>query len=64
MTESDMKAALDQMRSTQWAADRNAGVAAELIVGRLRHVTSNNTLAKLKRELRAFNIHTCTWSEE
>lgn len=43
------------------AADQSADIIANLLPGRLRKVR-NDTLRKLKRELREFNIHTGEWS--
>lgn len=55
-----MRAALDQARFANQAADQYAERMAQMLVGRLRHC-GGDTLAKLKRELRAFNIHTKEW---
>lgn len=37
---------------------------ANLIRGRLRHVKNSSSLKELKRELRAFNVHTGRWRNE
>lgn len=52
--------ALAQSRAINHAADQNANTMAELLDGRLRHV-SGWKLARLKRQLRDFNIQTRTW---
>jgi hypothetical protein len=57
-----MRAAVAQARSINNAADAAANNMAEVIRGRLRHVSWRN-LKALKRELRAFNIHTGQWKE-
>ena len=56
----EMKQAISQARSTFNLADSMASTLADLLVGRLRMVSSW-TLVKLKRELRNFNAHTKTW---
>lgn len=60
----------DQVRDAVAAARRldsalnqYANAMAETMIGRLRSVNSTSTLAKLKRELRDFNIHTGRWSD-
>lgn len=64
-----MENPFDQVRSAVWraketlqAVDCAAGSMADLLVGRLRHV-DRRTLAKLKRELRDFNIQTKKWAD-
>ena len=60
----ELKRMLADMRIQQDAADDCAEVAANLVVGRLKHVSSVSTLAKLKRELRDFNLRTHRWKDE
>lgn len=60
----EIEAALSCARVANDAADSHAESMAVLLVGRLRHVTSwrgARALAKLKRELRDFDIRTNTW---
>lgn len=58
----DIRAAVQQARDVNRACDGQANTLADLLEGRLRHV-SGYRLAKLKRELRDFNIHTGRWKE-
>lgn len=60
MNTADMQAAIADAKRTINAADNTANQIAEILPGRLRHV-SRWTLQKLKRELRDFNIHTGKW---
>lgn len=55
-----MRAAMDEARQVQAAADSQANKMANMLRGRLRKVGSYN-LAALKRELRDFNMHTGEW---
>lgn len=55
-----MRRALYEVREVNRAADSAAESMAELLHGRLRHV-SHHQLARLKRELRDFNMHTGEW---
>lgn len=57
----DMLAAVADARTTLRAADHIADGIARLLVGRLRNGVSGYTLAKLKHELRDFNMTTKTW---
>jgi hypothetical protein len=57
-----MRAAVQQARSTMTAADNAANSMAELIDGRLKHVSGYH-LAKLKKQLRSFNMHTQRWAK-
>lgn len=51
-------------RAAQAAVNDNAGVMAELLAGNLRRGSiSHRVLAKLKRELAAYNIHTGRWRD-
>lgn len=56
----EMQAALRDANATLYAADCVASTIARMLVGRLRRADCA-TLAKLKRELRDFNMHTGTW---
>jgi hypothetical protein len=56
----DMRAALTHARETMRAADNVADGLAEVLVGRLRHVRPS-VLAKLKRELRDFDMNRKDW---
>jgi hypothetical protein len=56
-----MRAAVQQARSTMTAADNAANSMADLLKGRLKHVSFYH-LKELKRELRNFNIHTGRWN--
>lgn len=55
-----LSAALRQQREMQSAIRRNANSIAGLLVGQLDAV-DNDTLGRLKIELRKFNIHTGKW---
>jgi len=57
-----MKAAISQGKVAQTAADICANDMAMLLAGRLRGVRPY-VLAKLKRELRSFNICTREWKD-
>ena len=63
MTFSEALQALREAKETMKNADCIANQAAELLEGRLCHV-SVYRLARLKRELRDFNIHTKSWRED
>lgn len=59
-----MKRAVRDADQTMRRADKYASMMAEMLVGRLRKVKSdawNDDLAKLKRELRDYNISTREW---
>lgn len=56
----EIRAAVNQARELNRAIDDQANTLADLLAGRLRKVTQYR-LAKLKRELRDFNIHTGEW---
>lgn len=55
--------AFREMESFMQRLDSNAGTIAEMLVGRLRRANNFSALAKLKRELRDFNIQTHRWKE-
>lgn len=55
--------AFGEMQSFMQRLDSNAGTLAEILVGRLRRANNSSALAKLKRELRDFNIQTHRWKE-
>lgn len=57
----DMRAVLRGVKQAHEVADSFAGDIASLIVGRLRRGVPTGTLARLKKELRDFNIHTGSW---
>lgn len=59
----EIVAALDATRDHQAAVRGNAAEMGALLVGHLRYL-GPCTLAKLKRELRDFNIHTGNWKED
>ena len=59
----DFRCAFDAARSTMRQADSVADHMGNMLVGRL-HKCSGHTLAKLKRELRNFNIQTHQWKDE
>lgn len=56
----DMRTAVSTAKYTLQAADRVADDMAELLRGRLRHV-SVYRLQALKRELRDFDMHKKEW---
>jgi hypothetical protein len=58
----DIRAALAATRETDMAVRNNAKAMGDLLVGKLRHV-SNDTAARMKRELADFNIHTGKWKK-
>ena len=55
--------AVADARRTLDAADHIANDIARILVGRLHRVSAYQ-LRALKRELRKFNIHTGSWSDE
>jgi len=57
-----MRRAVEEARQINRAADSCSNTMATLLVGRLRHV-NRWQLRRLKRELRAFNMHTGEWKE-
>jgi hypothetical protein len=59
----DFRQAFNTARNTMDQADRVANDMADMLDGRLRKV-SGYRLAKLKRQLRDFNIHTGNWNEK
>jgi hypothetical protein len=59
----DIRAALAATRATDEAVKGNARAMGDLLVGKLRHV-SNDTAARMKRELADFNIHTGKWKRK
>ena len=59
----DFRSAYSTARATMDQADSVANSMAGMLVGRL-HKCSGYTLAKLKRELRDFNIQTHKWKDE
>lgn len=63
MTYDEMARAIRDAKNTMELADLAANRSAELLEGRLRRVSCGR-LARLKRELRDFNIHTGKWKEE
>lgn len=58
----DIRSAVQQARELNRACDQQANTLADLLEGRLQHV-STCRLTKLKRELRDFNMHTGRWKE-
>lgn len=50
-----------QAERLRGAAKHHANVMAKLIVDNLKSVSSNDTLAALKRELADYSIHTGRW---
>lgn len=54
--------ALRDARLANLAADQHADAAANLLKDRLRQVSGHH-LAKIKRELRGFNLHTHKWRQ-
>lgn len=59
----DFRSAYSTAQSTMNQADSVADSMAGMLAGRL-HKCSGYTLAKLKRELRDFNIQTQKWKDE
>jgi hypothetical protein len=57
----EMRAAVNNAAETLRAADDCAGSMAALLKGRLRHVANVDTLRKLKRELRDFDMVKGEW---
>ena len=55
--------AIEQAKAVDSVCNRNANAMLEILIGRLRHCRPWN-LAKLKRELRDFNIHTKQWQNK
>ena len=56
----EMRRAINQAREINQAADNVANSVADLLDGRLRQV-SPYRLAKIKKQLRDFNMHTKEW---
>ena len=56
----EMRRAINQAREINNAADNAANSIVDLLDGRLRHV-SPYRLAKIKKQLRDFNMHTKEW---
>lgn len=56
----DIRRAHAEARELMRAADAAAGSMADLLRGRLRHVSAY-TLKALKKELQDFNAHTGNW---
>jgi len=59
----DFRQAFSAARNTMNQADHIANDIADMLDGRLKKV-SGYRLAKLKRQLRDFNIHTGEWRDE
>ena len=57
-----MKREISEAKQVLRNADDVADSIAEILPGRLRHV-SGYTLAKLKKELKDFNAHTGQWRD-
>lgn len=67
MTTHEMEQALKQAEQTFRAADNNATLFAKMLHGRLRKVDrgyDGKVLARLKQELRDYNITTRKWKDE
>ena len=62
MTFDEMASALREAKHNMAVAENHATTMANILAGRLRSVAPY-ALAKLKRELRAFNPHTKCWRE-
>lgn len=60
----EMRQAVQEAKNTLDAADSVADDLARMLIGRLHRVQSSYTLAKLKRELRDFNMHTSSWKSD
>lgn len=58
-----MRNAIAQAKEVNRAADDSANAMADLLDGRLKRV-SRYRLARLKKQLRDFNIHTGLWKHE
>ena len=56
----EMRRAINQARAINNAADNAANSIVDLLDGRLRQV-SPYRLAKIKKQLRDFNMHTKEW---
>lgn len=57
-----MRSAVQQAREVDRAVNEQANSLADLLDGRMRHV-SPYRLKRLKQQLRNFNMHTGTWKE-
>lgn len=57
----ELRAALEQARALNRAVDSQCNALVDLLEGRLRKA-SPCRLARLKRELRDYNIHTGRWN--
>lgn len=56
----EIRRAVQQARDVNRACDEQANTLADLLDGRLRHI-SGYRLQRLKRQLQDFNAHTRTW---
>jgi len=59
----DFRQAFSAARNTMNQANQVANDMADMLDGRLKKVSSYR-LAKLKRQLRDFNMHTGEWKDE
>lgn len=59
----EMSAAVQEAEHTMRVVDRLACKMARMLIGRLRRVDNQWTLAKLKKELNSFNAHTGCWKD-
>ena len=57
-----MRSEINEARQTIINADELANSIADILPGRLKHVSSY-TLKQLKMELKNFNAHTCEWKD-
>jgi len=62
MAFNEMDAAVSEAKATVARMDNYLNSMADMMDGRLRKI-SGHRLAKLKRQLRKFNIHTNQWRE-
>lgn len=60
----DIRRAVSDARQQLLAADETATDLARLLDGRLHHVKSIDILAKLKKQLKDFNMHTGKWMDK
>jgi len=68
MNISQLNEAIDEAERTQRLADINTSLMIKIIAGRLRHAKldyqTTNNLAKMKKELRDFNMTTKSWNNK
>ena len=63
LTIDELRIALNQVSNDEFALKHSATQAARVLDGRLRHVSNEQILRRLKKQLRKFNMTTGQWDE-